>query len=571
MSLNTSILKSKGPFPEARSIINALLLAEKNMSIYAEGHTKFQTPVMALKEKFDDYLKYEDELCIFIRKDRLLADDQFIYKGEAKEGDLAFALFRDGMQKLLFLPGIDFDETMAFVKIYHKYKVIPPEAEGDIVTAIWEAQLTHIQYEAALNSIDTDTDSDGEGDPDQEGSQTSSDPPGRKGPTSFKSLASITMDTASAQRIPRPSSMQYSKLNLIELTLNEVKQIKEMVRDEERRDASREILNMLADILKVPEDREFFNVVLEYLFTGLHRALTDKDFSRGYQILKKLDQVRMLTQESAKLDHPAIEEFFHKVASRDFLSALQGPWPELNESKFQKLKQMFLFMPPSATIALGSLLSEDLSPTVKNMIVEVIAQLSERDPHPLETLLDSAKADLLCRLLPILPGIEETTAVRILINFMDHPDERVRMKVLSIIMLMDLWLPDRFIALVDDKSSSIRQKCLAYLGSRRSQETEMLLWNYLNTRKFKKKEQNYQLACYQALGKCGTEHVLPYLEDALLNGGLYSKFVYSPRRQGAALALKGLREGKANDILAEASKSRFPGIRKVVNAALELN
>ncbi len=539
------------------------------MSLYAEGHAKFQTPVMALKEKFDAYFKYEDELCIFVMKDRLLADDQVIYQGEAKEGDFAFALFRDGMQKLLFHLGIDFDETMAFVKIFHDYKAIPPEAEGDIVTALWEAQLPHVRYEAALNSIDTDTDD--EGGPDQKDSQSASDAPHRRGHTPFKSLASITMDTAPAGPSPRPSPGQVSQLTLIEMTPNEVKQIKEMVQHEEHRDASEEILNMLADILKAPEGGEFFNVVLEYLSTGLHRALTDKDFSCGYQILKKLYQVRMLHQESTPLNHPGLNEFFQKIASRDFLSALQGPWPELNESELKKTKQMFLFMPPSATIALGSLLSEDLSPTVKNMIVEVIAQLSERDPHPLETLLGSAKADLICLLLPIIAGIEGKAAARILINFMSHPDERVRMKVLSSIIRMDLWLPDRLIALVDDKSSSIRQKCLEYLGSRRSQKTEMLLWNYLNNRKFKKKEQSYQMTCYHVLGKCGTESVLPYLENALLNGGLYSKLVYSPRRQGAALALKGLRGVKANEILAEASKSKFPGIRKVVNTVLELN
>jgi len=76
-----------------------------------------------------------------------------VYECTAKDGDIAFDLFRDGMLKLAFRVGIDLHETKIFVKILHKHKVISAEAEGDIVTAPWEVQLPHVDYEAVDTMI----------------------------------------------------------------------------------------------------------------------------------------------------------------------------------------------------------------------------------------------------------------------------------------------------------------------------------------------------------------------------------------------------------------------------------
>ena len=146
---------------DAKTVIDTLQYVCKTRNFYSEEHSKYQDAVTRLKNEFDTYLKNHNELCITVKKDRLLHGDSVIYEGTTKDGDIAFALFRDGMIKLSILPGIDHNETETFAKILHKYEVIPAEAEGDIVTALWEAQLPHIKYEAVDNIIDADSESDG--------------------------------------------------------------------------------------------------------------------------------------------------------------------------------------------------------------------------------------------------------------------------------------------------------------------------------------------------------------------------------------------------------------------------
>ena len=77
------------------------------MKLYAQAHSKYKSTVRRLKAYLDGYFNHHDVLCLSVKKDRLQVDDAVVYPGDAKEGDLAFALFRDGVLSLYFLVGIE--------------------------------------------------------------------------------------------------------------------------------------------------------------------------------------------------------------------------------------------------------------------------------------------------------------------------------------------------------------------------------------------------------------------------------------------------------------------------------
>lgn len=551
---------------DAKSIVDTLQYVCKTRALYSEEHTKYQKAVTRLKNSFDTYFKKHNELCIHVKKDRLLHGDEVLYEGTAKDGDIAFALFRDGMIKIVFQPGIDLHETQTFVTILHKFEVIPAEAEGDIVTALWEAQLPHVHYEAVDNIIDTD--SDGEGTSEKGEKEGQGGTSRQSGNALFQSLETLNNGDSSHAVVQQPEKLRLVDTSLIELNPIEVKALKEMVWKEEQRDATGEILNMMADILKGQEGLEFLDVALEYMKEGLQKALSVKDFNSGYRILKRLHQVRKFSQKSSQPIHPGIKEFFAEVSDKDYLAALQNPWPHLNESERLKAKQTLIMLPSKAIIALGPLLSDKLTPEAGELITDVIVALAERNVRPLEQLLITVNKDLLYRLIPLLGRIRGKEFQKILIKLVDHPEERVRIEILNVIVQQNLWIPEKLIALVNDENANIRQKCLDYLGSRRCEKTQKLLLDYLKKRKFKSKERDYQSACYRALGKCGTGELLPYLQDSLLNGGLISKFLATSRRMGAAIALMELKTEEAKQVLVTASQCRYPGIKKVALAVL---
>jgi len=92
---------------------------------------------------------------------------------------------------------------------------------------------------------------------------------------------------------------------------------------------------------------------------------------------------------------------------------------------------------------------------------------------------------------------------------------------------------------------------------------ENLLLNYLQGNSAHK-DPDQILACYKALGRCGSDTAVPFLSRILLRRGWLS-FMGSGKavfRDSAAIALALLDTQNAKNVLQKASKSRFKVIRK---------
>jgi HEAT repeat protein len=354
-----------------------------------------------------------------------------------------------------------------------------------------------------------------------------------------------------------------------QLTTEEVETLQEMVRRAEERDATQEILDMLADILKDQKDEEYFDVVLGYLKEELQTALGRKNFNIALRILKRLIQISMLCKESTSWALTRINKFFLRVCEPDFLRPLQDVWPTLSASEMGQLKLFLLLLPPKAIRALGTRLLKAGSPAVQKMLSDVIVSLASRDFGPLERLLDTAEEDLVCCLVPLLGRMTDEKSSRALIHMAHYPSERVRKQALSAIVARDLWVPDKLTSLMGDDNTFIRQLLIKYLGSRRSETAERLLLDYLQDRKYRHGDDEHISACFRALGRCGETEAIPFLRDTLLRGGWISRFRASALRVYAALALAELGTDKAKQILEEGLQSWFPGIRSSIRTVMQ--
>ena len=90
-----------------------------------------------------------------------------------------------------------------------------------------------------------------------------------------------------------------------------------------------------------------------------------------------------------------------------------------------------------------------------------------------------------------------------------------------------------------------------------------MLLNYLRGNSAQK-DPAHILACYEALGRCGSNTAVPFLRRILLSRG-WNSFMGSGKlifREGAAIALALLDTPEAKDVLQKASTSRFSVISK---------
>jgi len=183
--------------------------------------------------------------------------------------------------------------------------------------------------------------------------------------------------------------------------------------------------------------------------------------------------------------------------------------------------------------------------------------------------LNHSDKNLVQRMMPVLKDLEGDRPSELLIMLARNSSEQVRKTALDTLMARDRQLLQEIFPLIDDDSDHIRRLILQYIGEDRNEYIEGLVLDYFEQRKFQRHDNQHLLACYRALGRCGSARSIAFLRRSLLNGGWIPGFSKSAHRQGAAIALMALELDEAQNLLDKASRSLFPGVRSACRKAME--
>jgi hypothetical protein len=557
MTLTPAQDQAKSAVAAVKAIITSLQLALKMFTLYAEDHVYCQKSIVRLHGDIETFLAKFGTLVLEIRSDCLLYEGETVHEGTSKDGDLSFALFRDGMLELVFLKGIEPEETTFLVRTIDRYKSLATTAEGDIVTALWEARLPHLYYVAADNILEIEQgkqplipDSGEFQIPELPEEAFHAQSPEEDQPSGESSLAEVA------------KQIQFKPITptTLQLTAEEADNLEEMVRSEEERDATQEIMDMMGDILKDQQDEEFFAYIIEYMLEEFTASFERKDFGVAFRILQTLHEVRKLSEESKTWALSRVHGFFTHISRPEFLEGLNEILPTLSASQLQSARKVLGLLSPEATLGLVPLLVEISGPPA-DMLYDVLVSLSSRDLRPMEQVLKNAEEPLVFRIAPLLGRVDGKKSGQMLFKLARYPSERVRLEALRAIIQRKLWIPEKMGFLLEDESNLIRRLAIKYLGARKSEAAEGLLAQYIRNGKFDGDETGELIACFKALGRCGTERSLPFLKETLLKGGWLSRFRASTLRQGAAIALAQFGTEQSLQVLDEAARSHFPAVR----------
>ncbi|MBU0675219.1 MAG: hypothetical protein KJ950_11300, partial [Proteobacteria bacterium] len=132
----------------AEDAVASILVAVKNFGLFPAGHASTLKMLNGVQLSLNNFIKHYGDLRIEIEKNRILFEDEVIHEGVSNEDNPSFIFFRDGIRWLEFQEGLTEDEVVTFFKLISHYKHQEEDPDGDLVTALWSAQLSHIAYEA---------------------------------------------------------------------------------------------------------------------------------------------------------------------------------------------------------------------------------------------------------------------------------------------------------------------------------------------------------------------------------------------------------------------------------------
>ncbi|HNY66602.1 MAG TPA: HEAT repeat domain-containing protein [Deltaproteobacteria bacterium] len=526
----------------ARRLISSLLLARKNLSLYPEGHVIRMNSLEALARQMGAFLDRYGELKLEIERDGLGIEGEIIHTEPPEEGALPFTLYRDGLRWLAFTHGLQLAELTELLRIITRYTLLSEEPEGDIVTDLWEKGLPHIRYEAVDFFWDLE--------PEAELGQA----PRRE--EDVASLRENTMDHW--EPTPDPAIDP----DAIELSQYDLAQIRTMVCLEEEGDPTA-YLDALLDSLLQHHEQENFEIIIEIFEEEFRAALARRDFAVTFRILASLPAILDACPPEAHWAAPMIEDFFLSVSRPGTISVLLDIWPELDAVQAQKAMHTLRLLQPVAIPALAPLLARRQSAKIRDMLVDTIASLASRDMAPLESLIRTRDEAVMEKLVHVFVRLTSERATKCLVRLIRHPSRHVRQEAVKGLMKRGPGsLKDAF-SLIEDKDETVRTLVLKQMGQSRDETAESILLQYLQNRDFARDQHGHVIACFTALGRCGSDRSVPFLRQTLVGQSWWPSFGRSAVREGAAAALAGIGTPQSLKVLDDAARSLNPVLRRL--------
>jgi hypothetical protein len=146
---------------DANAALRALAHTARSFILYDAANERIRGFLEDVRAKFEHYLATHGEMSLEVRPWDIVLGGEVVSSDKDRERSLAFRLYRDGVRRLLFRPGLEWEEIIALIGILSvRYKGVRTQ-EDDVVTLLWRANFKHIEIaavEGLVASEDDDSD-----------------------------------------------------------------------------------------------------------------------------------------------------------------------------------------------------------------------------------------------------------------------------------------------------------------------------------------------------------------------------------------------------------------------------
>ncbi len=579
------ILRSSDP--ELKGVFNFSLAfagAVKNYTLYPADHAIAKKHLLNFSRHLTKFLADYECLRLDVEKNSLRYAGEIVYQGSAEESDIAYLLGRDGVQYLEFKRGIELWEMQSLLKLINEHRMLDEENDGDIVTALWEQDYPHIDYKAidilALDAPAIDF-SGFKVAPAQVASDVEQDDFSDDSSGSGLDDAGVddflagSDDSLAGEEAPSVALTITAKGNdLWILSPLERYELEKMVAAEEQLDNTDNVIDILLIILVVQNDQQDFIATLDFLQDRFLHACKIHRFDAALKVLNNLLKMRGSFSGKKQWALPLFDAFLHTVSRAESLREprrlLLDPETRPYSQQMEYLWRVLCLLSPEVLFTLGPLLPDVPSAKIRQALSSVIVHHGQRAPEILADTVPLFDEELCLQLLPVARKMPTDAGNKIFLAMALHDSPVVRSRAFGILERRNRLDPLELFPLINDGDREIRQKILALLSRKKNEQCEERLLAYLQNGENTIREKDHLVACYKALGGCGSTRSISVLKEILMGGKIGNMFSREAlnHKQGAAVALHELGIAEADQILKEGAAGILPDVRLACKKAL---
>jgi len=544
----------------AKEILQSLAKTAKTLKIYLSNNPIHKKFIEELVDRLQAHLLNFGPLRLRVRQFELYCSDQVVYENINRIESIAFKLFIDGMREISFLPGIEQDEVVYFLRALGR-EGDDTEADDDIVTILWEKNLAHIQY-VVVENLQNDTQ-----EIDSCPEMQAEHPSQQKLESVFKqegSVSLVELKSTAMRKVEIPS------LHLFKLTKEEIAKVKREMQEEENLDVVGELIGILFDILRIERKVPIFSEIIDILDNILKKLMSRGDLSHARKILEffweMLDSSKKIPEAIETLVRSALKNAGHPKK----MALLE---PVLNAGRPELYKELFSFMilfeknviPPTI----------DLLASVNNMktrrvLCDALVELGRMDVESLVSRLQDDRWFLVRNLIYVLGKIGDHQIIQAFSQFRKHVEPKVRKEVLHALDVMgDEKASQLMTQFVDDPDQANRIFVIKSLARKKVKAGLVPLQEVMASKEFDTKDFYEKKEYFNTVAVIGGDEVIPEMRKYLdIRWNLFRNAKKEEKGLCAARALKRIASPLAIEALQEGGTSRNKAIREACAKAL---
>lgn len=518
-------------------------------------------------------LKEVGDITLTIQQFDLLFENYSVYHNADRNESLAFRFYGDGVREIIFREGLEPHELRGFLEVLRR-AVESAQVQDDVVTLLWERDFRHVEYsfipledltdEPARSSKDGEDEDGEEGGipwPVRDEAAVEPVPPAEDGPISERSDDwAPRVDTAPA----------WDETVGVQFTLSEEENLAlgVTIRDEEGRALAHEVLEIVATILASETTPAGFLESAAAFQRFVELAIEEGNIARANGLIAHLRTIAARkAAENAEFQGLA-EQVIREIGRPSFLGQMA---PTLNAHSNVDpaiLTNFLVQLGSSAAPAICDLLGQVNHIKYRRALCESLAISCKNDVDVLIERLNDPRWYVIRNIVFILGRIAHQGVERALDRALHHEDVRVRKEAVR--ALGNIQSPTSRAYLISsfrDPDSGVRMQAATTLSMHRDERSAQSIFDVTQSPEFSRRDTNERQAYFEALGRCGSDSLLPKLVSMLTRGGLF-RTVNEEERLHAALALAWLGTPASLEVLNREMKNKRESVRKAVETAL---
>ena len=530
-------------------LLRALASAVRSYRLYSGDGPMLERFVAALRERVSDLWTDFDRLRLDVAENAILWDGRRVFPTGDGSGDLPFLFYKDGIRALVLRPGLE-DELDALLRVIARAPQLREE-EDDLVTLLWEENLTGLAYE----TVDLPVETSGIG-------SASGAAPAR--------VSAEAVRAEAARETPAfTSAADDFQETLYFLDDDELRRLDAEVRLEMERDLWHDVLTGLLDRLEDGDESRQLRVatILEEVLPSL---LAASDYQRAAWLLDELSRVaaREPALPSAVLGR--IREVFGQLARRETLEQLVQVMEEPSRAeRGGGLDRLLAYFPPQALAPLSRLLDTVVRPDTKRTLAAAAARLAAANREQVIRLLRHEDAVVVRGALRWVAELEIGAAANEVIALLAHADAEVRGgAVEALVALRAAVAGSALVKLLDDPQREVRIAAARALAALEHAPARELLGEAVTGRRIRGADRSEKIAFFEAFGRLAGGEAVRVLDEMLNSRGWLSRGEPPEIRACAAIGLSAVRHPAARAALEKAAKDGDPVVRSAVGRAL---